>query len=172
VVVSLMSCSSLLIKFKLKQFQNVLFKWCLFAFLTIAIQWLVISTCKSNLPRERFLHLVGNESKFKPWYSLIWNKSDGSGFNYSSFPSGHTNWAITLILFYPLIYLLAPKKQWLHIIVICFIGIMVMLTMFARIQAAYHYLSDTAMSVFIGTICSTSIYICFYKWWQLPFFKN
>lgn len=162
--ISLMVLSSLLIHFKLARYRGLLFKWALYALLTIGIQWLIIVTCKNNLPRERFLHINGDESKFKPWYSLIWNKSDGSGFSYSSFPSGHTNWAITLILLYPLVYSTAPKKQWLQIVTIGFIAVIVVLTMFARIQSAYHYLSDTAMSVFVGAICSSSIYLCFHKW--------
>jgi membrane-associated phospholipid phosphatase len=159
-----MGASCFMIHYKLGQHKKTLFKWCLFAFLVIAIQWLIVTTCKSNLPRERFFHLKNNEGNFRPWYSLIWNKSNGSGFAYSSFPSGHTNWAIALILLCPLVYVISPKKPWLTITTTIFVAIIVITTMFARIQAARHYLSDTAMSVFISATCSTSIYLLFYKW--------
>jgi membrane-associated phospholipid phosphatase len=55
------------------------------------------------------------------------------------------------------------RKLPLQIISIIFVATIIVVTMFARIQSGYHYLSDTAMTVFIASICNIAVYLGVYK---------
>jgi fumarate reductase subunit D len=68
-----------------------------------------------------------------------------------------------LILLIPLLTITFDRKGTAQkIITPIFVAAIVILTMFARIQAADHYLSDTAMAVFIGAVCYGVGYIAIY----------
>jgi membrane-associated phospholipid phosphatase len=163
-----MGVSSLLIIFKFKQRHVQLFKWAIFAIIVISISWLIMVLMKNNLPRDRYLALFDSSNNFhqelfKPWYSLLWNQSSGGGFLHASFPSGHTTWAVTLLLLVPLAATVFEIKKGWQIVIICLIAALTILTMYARISAGYHYLSDTAASLLLISSCITAGYAVFYK---------
>jgi hypothetical protein len=165
-----MTITSLIIHFKIKDAnKHTWYKWAILVFVVLAIQWLIVFLLKQNIVRERYLWIMdpnggkGDESLFKPWYSLIWNQSQGSGFNYASFPSGHVNWATTLIPIVLLPTIIFQRKLWAQICPICFIVIIIAVTMFARVQPGYHFLSDTSTTVFIASVCNLVIYLAIYR---------
>ncbi|MDR0826254.1 MAG: phosphatase PAP2 family protein [Mycoplasmataceae bacterium] len=161
--------SSLIIIFKCKKYRSDMFKWAILGIMVVALAWLIMVLMKNNLSRIRYRFITDGtpinnpRQTFKPWYSLLWLQSEGAGFTFASFPSGHTMWATTLLLILPLLSLVFKHKTWLQIITISFIGMIMILTMFARIQAAYHYLSDTAASILLFGTTFTACYFVMYK---------
>ncbi|MDR2654021.1 MAG: phosphatase PAP2 family protein [Mycoplasmataceae bacterium] len=136
----------------------------LYALITLAILLAVIDTTKHNIQRERFfsIYLNHNNDKqyFKNWYSLFWDYSGTTSFAYQSFPSGHTNWACSLLVLIPLFYFQIKNKA-IKIIAISLVYLFILLIMFSRVQGGYHYVSDVAMSLLIcsiGNLCSHFIF--------------
>jgi membrane-associated phospholipid phosphatase len=140
--------------------------WCysLYALISLIIVAYLITLLKNHLPRERFYSIMafhdGDQSYFRNWYSLIWNHSDGTGSRYTSFPSGHTTWAVALIIVIPFTFLNIKQKVWKWS-VISFVYTILLITMFSRIQTGSHYLSDVSMSLFIGSFGYCGFYHLF-----------
>ncbi len=111
-------------------------------------------------PRFRTLHLLGDYGLFAEWYKVnpftevpksfiaLGVAEDG----YSSFPSGHTSWACTLIM---LSYLPAfvggfskKAKICLNVIPAVFVAVVA----FSRILAGAHYLTDVVVSLIFSLV--------------------
>lgn len=143
---------------------NLFLKWSIYGFLSFILSYLVVDILKQNIHRERYFQLLitGEWGNFKPWYSLLWNMniSDDDSIkltSMTSFPSGHVNQAMNIIVLIPLFLLLIKNKKifWtLSSLCISF----VIVTMFCRVATGSHYLSDVSSSVLISTCCYLGTY--------------
>jgi membrane-associated phospholipid phosphatase len=70
----------------------------------------------------------------------------------TSFPSGHTTWAMGVFTLAPLFYLLLKDKQKTLITLFSALFAFLLLIIFCRICGGYHYLSDIAMAIVVNTV--------------------
>lgn len=137
----------------------IFFKWALFATFALIFACVIVTIMKSQLHRERYFQLMitGNTDNFKPWYSLLWNMNNAGDGRFTvgemtSFPSGHTTWAMGVFTLAPLFYLLLKDKQKTLIILFSALFAFLLLIIFCRICGGYHYLSDIAMAIVVNTV--------------------
>lgn len=152
---------------------NSIAKWSIFATIALVLAYVVVSVMKAQIHRERYFQIetTGHEYNFRPWYSLLWNMNTSPDTSpdwqfqtsdMTSFPSGHTSFAMNAVLLIPLFYILLMNKKTLLIIlsILC-IGF-VIATMFCRIATGNHYLSDVSGAVIINLSCYIVVFVILY----------
>jgi membrane-associated phospholipid phosphatase len=155
-------------------FVNSVAKWSVFASIALILSCLVVFIMKAQIHRERYFQLetTGNESNFKPWYSLLWNMNTTADGEFTtsqmtSFPSGHTTWAMNTIVLIPLIYIFfKTNKSLLITLCVSCIGFVIVI-MFCRIATGNHYLSDVSGAVIINLSCYMVVFaIIYFRDWN------
>lgn len=119
-------------------------------------------------PRPRYIFsddVINPKDAFRPWWSPQFFKAMDSGLyhessNATSFPSGHTATSALSIIAIPLFISLFKKVRdnKLTNILGFYLGVLwTLLTLFSRILAGAHFLSDTAMGMFITIAVSVIV---------------
>ena len=138
-----------------------LYYFALAVIIVCAVGFVITQVLKSlaSRPRFRAIKLIGNYDLFAPWYKAnpftdVPNSFRAIGVaeeGFSSFPSGHTSWACSLIT---LAYLpcfipnLKKSKIWLRVIPAVYIALIA----FSRIVAGAHFLTDVTFSMIFTLI--------------------
>lgn len=152
-------------------YQKGWFKWGVWAFFSMILSCLVIFIMKANIHRERYFQIIGVGSdpaiQFKNWYSLLWNMNTSADGSYStakmtSFPSGHTTWAMAVLTLIPMTTMIHQNKRILKLVLSIIPVVFLFVLMFSRIQAGCHYLSDVSMAVIVNGLCFAGTFGVFY----------
>ena len=86
----------------------------------------------------------GNCDGFTPWYKPMIGREKTVGYDYTSFPSGHTSSAVHIFVITLLpIYFKKLDKQWIRYTLYGFSVAFVILVAISRVVNTAHFLSDT-----------------------------
>ena len=131
-----------------KQEMSRLLKFALFAISFVIVSYLVMTIIKHIWVRMRYRDMLkeGSFDGFSPWYKPMIGRDKVEGYDYTSFPSGHTSsavhiFAITLI---PELYKKFDKK-WIRYSLYGVSIAFVILVAISRVVNTAHFLSDTIM---------------------------
>jgi len=144
-----------------------LFKLAIFLLTFVVVSYLVMTIIKNIWCRMRFRDMLkeGSFDGFTPWYKPMIGREKTVGYDYTSFPSGHTSSAVHIFVITLLpIYFKKLDKQWIRYTLYGFSVAFVILVAISRVVNTAHFLSDTIMG---GSIT----YAIFYGLKRL-FFKN
>ena len=124
----------------------------------------------ASRPRFRAIHLLGDYDLFAPWYKanpftdvpksylLLGVAEEG----FSSFPSGHTSWASSLIMIAYLPYFIPNLNKKAKIWLVATPSVFIVVVAFSRILAGAHYLTDVTFSM-IFTFILAEIAVWFFN---------
>ena len=137
--------------------------------LILVLICLAIAICTTGLkylwgrPRPRYIFGFENPSElFHPFWQIDAFRAfkEEVGDNFKSFPSGHSTYAATLIFVLPYITKLNKNNDEYSKMntILFYVGIAyTLVAMFSRMLAGAHFLSDTAMGMFITVLCGSII---------------
>ncbi len=121
---------------------NAYKKWALVTVVTIAAMALLTLAFKWIWGRARYEDVIGGAAAFSPWYRLVRVGGD-------SMPSGHTMMSCAVLLLAPLMWFQRTERK----LRVSFLSVgvaMICMVAASRIMAGKHYLSDVAISLFVG----------------------
>ncbi|MDR2461649.1 MAG: hypothetical protein LBD05_00355 [Mycoplasmataceae bacterium] len=143
-----------------------LFKWSLYAILFIATALFFCYCCKNNVSRQSYLSIIqvdGDKTRFKEWYSLLWDSSIDINANENSFCSIYILTIISFLVVLPLIsnvFFLKTRKFYISLIIIMSFLI---LTIFAELNAGISYLSDVMFGAFFYVVINLFYFVLIFR---------
>ena len=151
-----------------KQEMHKLFKFAIFALTFVIVSYLVMTIMKELWSRMRYRDMLkeGNFDGFTPWFKLNFGRQNKvEGYEYTSFPSGHTSSAacIFAICVLPDLYKKLDKK-WIRYTLYGVSTAFTVIVAISRLVNTAHFLSDVLMG---GLITYGIFYLLKYL-----FFRN
>ena len=144
-----------------------LFKFAVFLLTFMLVSYVVMTIIKHIWCRMRYRDMLkeGSFDGFTPWFKPMMGRDKVEGYDYTSFPSGHTSSAVHIFVITLLpFYFKKLDKTWIRYTLYGVSVAFVLLVAISRVVNTAHFLSDTIMG---GAIT----YAIFYglKW---AFFRN
>ena len=125
-----------------------LFKLAIFLLTFVVVSYLVMTIIKNIWCRMRFRDMLkeGNCDGFTPWYKPMIGREKTEGYDYTSFPSGHTSSAVHIFVITLLpFYFKKLDKEWIRYTLYGFSVAFVITVAISRVVNTAHFLSDTIM---------------------------
>ncbi len=150
-----------------------LYYFALAVILVCAVGFIITQGLKmiASRPRFRAIHLLGDYDLFAPWYKANPFTAVPKSFmalgvaeeGYSSFPSGHTSWASSLIMIAYLPFFIPNLSKKVKIWLLAAPMVYIVVVAFSRILAGAHYLTDITFSM-IFTFILAEIAVWFFRY--------
>jgi len=131
-----------------KETMHKLFKWGVFILTFVAVSYVVMTIIKKCWCRMRYRDMlkIASFDGFSPWYQTMVGRDKVEGFDYTSFPSGHTSAAVHLFVICLLPnYFKKLDKEWIRYTLYGVSTAFVLIVAIARVINTAHFLSDTIM---------------------------
>lgn len=130
-----------------KDVMHKLFKYGVFVLTFVVVSYIVMTVMKKCWCRMRYRDMLkeGNFDGFTPWYKLMMGRENKvEGYDYTSFPSGHTSssahiFAICLLPY----YFKKLDKTWIKYTLYGVSTAFVLIVAISRVVNTAHFLSDT-----------------------------
>ncbi len=139
-----------------------LFKFAVFAVAFTLVSVVVMQVMKHIWCRMRYRDMLkaGSEDGFTPWYKIMLGRDQVEGFDYTSFPSGHTSSAAHIFLLAALCDIIPSwRKKGVRVAVNAVCVVFTVVVALSRIVANAHFLSD----VLVGGYLTYLIYLALKK---------
>ena len=150
-----------------------LFKYAVFLLVFAIASVVIINIIKNIWVRMRYRDMLkeGNFDGFSPWYKPMIGRQKTEGYDYTSFPSGHTSSGVHLFVICLLPnYFKKLDKQWIRYTLYGASTLFVVLLAISRVVNTAHFLSDTIAG---GLITYGIFYLLKYLFFRNGYeFKN
>ncbi len=119
--------------------------------ISFAVTFIVVFALKHLIERPRFIYVHDHLDAFKPLFDFSSHLEGVDKDLLNSFPSGHSAFAATFLLF-PILCKDNRRMKYHENGIYTIVCLLLIITMLGRMTSGHHYLSDVSFGAFIGTV--------------------